>query len=242
MLTKCSIPLLSVPQACASGPCCNPSNKGQARTPLFPMFFSLWTRGTYLSEELKVIEAGMEQQMSRNLSETDLQHAVSQHLDSESQHANTNITNSHSIYAMPINPGLTIHITPPPSVPPFEVSRVLAEVMERRMSIDDSEWMVANAVAVVLRSPRGSLLARTPSRANRTLSFATPVIVDRMAHMNSGIVLIPPSFRYLLAVLVFFYFGFIHSYSGWVSSYSIILGVAKDSSQAATLTSVYYSW
>lgn len=201
------------------------------------MFFSLWTRGTYLSEELKVIEAGMEQQMTRNFSDTDLQHAVSKHLDNPN-----NNPNSHSIYAMPINPGLTINITPPPSIPPFEVSRVLAEVMERRLSVDDSEWMVANAVAAVLRSPRGSMQARTPSRANRTLSFATPTIVDRMAHMNSGIVLIPTSFRYLLAVLVFFYFGFIHSYSGWVSSYSIILGVANDPSQAATLTSVYYSW
>lgn len=206
-------------------PGCNPIAKGKAPRPsLFPLFLSLWTRGTYLSEEIKSIELGMEQAISRNSSAVDLGQVIE----------------NRSPPRFGLIPGLSVAITPHQE---FEVGKVLHDVHIRRVSVgDENDWMVANAVATVLRSPRG-LNATTPSRATRTLSFATPMIVHHMSHLsNSGIMLVPVTFRYLLAVLVFFYFGFIHSYSGWVSTYSMILGVTSDSSQAATLTSVYYSW
>ena len=118
----------------------------------------------------------------------------------------------------------------------FEVSKVLEQQSaQRQMAMDETHWARLNSP-----TPKYKLLL---SRASRTLSFATPMIVEKLHYIkDSGITLIPFRFRMLLAILVFFYFGFIHSYSGWISSYSMILGVTASSSDAATLTSTYYSW
>ncbi|KAJ1402650.1 hypothetical protein B484DRAFT_368175 [Ochromonadaceae sp. CCMP2298] len=91
-------------------------------------------------------------------------------------------------------------------------------------------------------SSHSSPRSHTPSRP-RTLSFVTPAMQAHMLHLpETGIVLVPLSFRLLLGAFVVAYFGMFHSYSGWIASYSMVRHLTLHSSQAARLTSTYYTF
>lgn len=79
---------------------------------------------------------------------------------------------------------------------------------------------------------------------NRTLSFATPKIVDYIEDVPdqySSIYLVPVGIQRLLALQMLAYFGLYYSYAGWIPTYVAMSGIASRPEDGAYLAGVYYT-
>jgi MFS family permease len=84
---------------------------------------------------------------------------------------------------------------------------------------------------------------------NRTLSFATPSMVSKLEvilednnNTTVGVTLVPFKFRVFTGLFALFFSGLFYSFSGWVTSYASITGIATSSADASHLTSVFFFW
>lgn len=84
---------------------------------------------------------------------------------------------------------------------------------------------------------------------SETLAFATPSMVSHIEeiethahHRPLGVTLIPMQFQYYLCVFLFMCYGIFYSYGGWITSYSMMTGLAATEADASYLTSVFFMW